>query len=115
MLELAVSDAGTGKAAQVADYRVAGKTGTVRKLTASGYSEEKYISWFAGFAPATSPRLVMVVAIDEPTRGGYYGGEIAAPVFGRVLTGALRLLDVPPDAPRQSPRLMTVKSEQVAE
>ncbi|MDO8598456.1 MAG: penicillin-binding protein 2 [Sulfuricaulis sp.] len=115
MLELAVSDAGTGKAAQVADYRVAGKTGTVRKLTAGGYSEEKYISWFAGFAPASSPRLVMVVAVDEPTRGGYYGGEIAAPVFGRVLTGALRLLDVPPDAPRQSPRLMTVKSEQVAE
>ena len=115
MLELAVSDAGTGKAAQVADYRVAGKTGTVRKLTAGGYSEEKYISWFAGFAPASSPRLVMVVAIDEPTRGGYYGGEIAAPVFGRVLTGALRLLDVPPDAPRQSTRLMTVKSEQVAE
>ncbi len=115
MLELAVSNAGTGKAAQVADYRVAGKTGTVRKLTAGGYSEEKYVAWFAGFAPATSPRLVMVVAVDEPTRGGYYGGEIAAPVFGRVMTGALRLLDVAPDAPRQSPRLMTVKSEQVAE
>ncbi len=115
MLELAVSDAGTGKAAQVADYRVAGKTGTVRKLTASGYSEEKYISWFAGFAPASAPRLVMVVAVDEPTHGGYYGGEIAAPVFGHVMTGALRLLDVPPDAPRQSPRLMTVKSERVAE
>jgi cell division protein FtsI (penicillin-binding protein 3) len=115
MLELAVSDVGTGKAAQVADYRVAGKTGTVRKLTASGYSEEKYVAWFAGFAPASSPRLVMVVAVDEPTRGGYFGGEVAAPVFGRVMTGALRLLDVPPDAPRQSQRLMTVKSEQVAE
>lgn len=115
MLELAVSDAGTGKAAQVADYRVAGKTGTVRKITASGYSEEKYVAWFAGFAPASSPRLVMVVTVDEPTRGGYYGGEIAAPVFGRVMTGALRLLDVPPDAPRKEPSLMTVKSEQVAE
>lgn len=115
MLELAVSNAGTGRAAQVADYRVAGKTGTVRKLTATGYSEEKYVAWFAGFAPVTSPRLVMVVTVDEPTRGGYYGGEIAAPVFGRVMTGALRLLDVPPDAPRQSPRLMTVKREQVAE
>ena len=115
MLELAVSDAGTGKAAQVADYRVAGKTGTVRKITASGYSEEKYVAWFAGFAPASSPRLVMVVTVDEPTRGGYYGGEIAAPVFGRVMTGALRLLDVPPDAPRKEPNLMTVKSEQVAE
>ncbi len=115
MLELAVSDAGTGKAAQVADYRVAGKTGTVRKLTTSGYSEEKYVAWFAGFAPASSPRLVMVVTVDDPTRGGYYGGEIAAPVFGRVMTGALRLLDVPPDAPRREPNLMTVKSEQVAE
>ena len=115
MLELAVSDQGTGRAAQVADYRVAGKTGTVRKLTAKGYSEEKYVAWFAGFAPATSPRLVMVVTVDEPMSGGYYGGVIAAPVFGRVMTGALRLLDVPPDAPRKTPRLMTVKSEQVAE
>ena len=115
MLELAVSDEGTGQAAQVADYRVAGKTGTVRKLTANGYSEEKYVAWFAGFAPVTSPRLVMVVTVDEPMRGGYYGGVIAAPVFGRVMTGALRLLDVPPDAPRKQPRLMTVRSEQVAE
>jgi cell division protein FtsI (penicillin-binding protein 3) len=115
MLELAVSDQGTGQAAQVADYRVAGKTGTVRKLTAKGYSEEKYVAWFAGFAPVTSPRLVMVVTVDEPMSGGYYGGVIAAPVFGRVMTGALRLLDVPPDAPRKTPRLMTVKSEQVAE
>jgi cell division protein FtsI (penicillin-binding protein 3) len=115
MLELAVSDAGTGAAAQVADYRVAGKTGTVRKLTDNGYSEEKYVAWFAGFAPATSPRLVMVVTVDEPMRGGYYGGVTAAPVFGRVMTGALRLLDVPPDAPRKQPRLITVKSEQAAE
>ncbi|MHB8741768.1 MAG: peptidoglycan D,D-transpeptidase FtsI family protein [Sulfuricaulis sp.] len=115
MLELAVSDAGTGMAAQVADYRVAGKTGTVRKLTANGYSKKKYIAWFAGFAPVSSPRLVMVVMVDDPTHGGYYGGEVAAPVFGRVMTGALRLLDVPPDAPRKEPNLMTVKSEQMAE
>ena len=115
MLELAVSDAGTGKAAQVADYRVAGKTGTVRKLTPEGYSEDKYVAWFAGFAPIDSPRLVMVITVDEPARGVYYGGEVAAPVFGRVMAGALRLLDIPPDAPRQETRLMTVKSEQVAE
>jgi len=115
MLELAVSDAGTGARAQVADYRVAGKTGTVRKLTASGYSEEKYVSWFAGFAPASAPRLVMVVVVDESTRGGYFGGAVAAPVFGRVMTGALRLLDVPPDAPRLGPRVMTVKNERVGE
>jgi cell division protein FtsI (penicillin-binding protein 3) len=115
MLELAVSEAGTGKASQVANYRVAGKTGTVRKLTATGYSEDKYVAWFAGFAPASAPRLVMVVTVDEPTHGGYYGGVIAAPVFGRVMTGALRLLDIPPDAPRKEQRLMTVKSEPAAE
>ena len=114
MLELAVSDAGTGKAAQVADYRVAGKTGTVRKLTPAGYSEDKYVAWFAGFAPVNSPRLVMVVTVDEPA-GAYYGGEVAAPVFGHVMAGALRLLDIPPDAPRKETRLMTVKSERVAE
>ncbi len=100
MLELAVGREGTGAAARVPDYRVAGKTGTVRKLTATGYADNRYVAWFAGFAPASSPRLVMVVTIDEPTRGGYYGGQIAAPVFARVMTGALRLLDIPPDAPR---------------
>ncbi len=112
MLELAVSDAGTGMAAQVADYRVAGKTGTVRKLTASGYSDEHYVAWFAGFAPASHPRLVMVVMVDSPARGGYFGGQVAAPVFGRVMAGALRLLDLPPDAPRDNVRrVMTVKNE----
>ncbi|MDH3310966.1 MAG: penicillin-binding protein 2 [Gammaproteobacteria bacterium] len=115
MLELAVGDIGTGRAAQVADYRVAGKTGTVRKLTPEGYSDDKYVAWFAGFAPVVSPRLVMVVTVDEPVRGGYYGGVVAAPVFGRVMTGALRLLDVPPDAPRPETRLITVKSERVVE
>ena len=115
MLELAVSDAGTGKAAQVADYRVAGKTGTVRKLTPDGYSEDKYVAWFAGFAPINSPRLVMVITVDEPVRGAYYGGEVAAPVFGHVMAGALRLLDIPPDAPRKETRLLTVKSERMTE
>jgi len=100
MLEAAVSEQGTGTAARVADYRVAGKTGTVRKLVAGGYSETDYLSWFAGFAPLNDPRLAMVVVIDTPRRGGYFGGEVAAPVFGRVMAGALRLLDVAPDAPR---------------
>jgi cell division protein FtsI (penicillin-binding protein 3) len=109
MLELAVSSEGTGAAAQVPDYRIAGKTGTVRKLTAHGYSEERYVAWFAGFAPASNPRLVMVVEVDEPHGSGYFGGQVAAPVFSRVMTGALRLLDVPPDAPRgDSPRRVLV-------
>ncbi len=113
MLELAVSDNGTGKAAQVADYRVAGKTGTVRKLTPSGYSQDQYVAWFAGFAPASDPRLVMVVMIDDPRHGGYFGSEVAAPVFSRVITEALRLLDIAPDAPRREKKILTVKNERM--
>ncbi len=110
MLELAVGADGTGAAARVPDYRIAGKTGTVRKLTPSGYSSDDYVAWFAGFAPATHPRLVMVVAIDGPRGGRYFGGEVAAPVFGQVMSGALRLLDIPPDAPRLPPtRLVAAK------
>ncbi len=103
MLELAVGSDGTGAAARVADYRIAGKTGTVHKLTASGYAADDYVAWFAGFAPAEQPRLVMIVAIDGPRGGKYFGGEVAAPVFGQVMSGALRLLDIPPDAPRVAP------------
>ena len=115
MLELAVGAEGTGTAARVADYRVAGKTGTVRKLTANGYSESHYVAWFAGLAPATNPRLVMVVAVDDPSRGGYFGGSVAAPVFSRVMAGALRLLDIAPDAPREEThRILTVRNERVA-
>lgn len=116
MLELAVGAEGTGGLARVADYRVAGKTGTVRKLTANGYSESHYVAWFAGLAPATNPRLVMVVAVDDPARGGYFGGAVAAPVFARVMAGALRLLDIAPDAPREEAhRILTVRNETVAE
>ncbi len=111
MLEQAVSS-GTGMSAQVADYRVAGKTGTVRKLIAGRYSEDRYVAWFAGMAPASHPRLVMVVMVDEPKRGRYFGGEVAAPVFARVMAGALRLLDIPPDAPPRRPvPLMTAQHD----
>ena len=110
MLELAVGGQGTGVAARVADYRVAGKTGTVHKLTDQGYAEDRYVAWFAGFAPATDPRRVMVVTVDEPRRGGYFGGEIAAPVFARVLAGALRILNIAPDAPRPEGRLLTARA-----
>ncbi|MEK7191606.1 MAG: penicillin-binding protein 2 [Pseudomonadota bacterium] len=116
MLELAVGAEGTGGLARVADYRVAGKTGTVRKLTANGYSESHYVAWFAGLAPATNPRLVMVVAVDDPARGGYFGGAVAAPVFARVMAGALRLLDIAPDAPREEVhKILTVRNERVAD
>ncbi len=110
MLELAVGADGTGGAARVPNYRVAGKTGTVHKLTAGGYAADDYVAWFAGFAPAERPRLVMVIVIDGPRGDRYFGGDVAAPVFGQVMSGALRLLDVPPDAPRVSPaRLATAR------
>lgn len=89
--------AGSGTRAQVEGYFVAGKTGTAKKVGRHGY-EKKYLSVFAGFAPASNPRLVMVVIIDEP-QGEYYGGLVAAPVFGQVMEGALRLLSVPLDRP----------------
>ncbi len=97
MLEGAVSDHGTGQAARVERYRVAGKTGTVHKVTDSGYADDRYMSVFAGIAPISSPRLAMVVVIDDPRGENYYGGEVAAPVFSQVMAGALRLMNVPPD------------------
>ncbi|MBI4005413.1 MAG: penicillin-binding protein 2, partial [Gammaproteobacteria bacterium] len=88
---------GTGQRAAVTGYRVAGKTGTVHKSVSGGYFEDRYLSLFAGIAPAGDPRLVMVVVIDEPQGEQYYGGQVAAPIFSRVMSGALRLLDVLPD------------------
>ena len=97
MLEQATGPDGTAPQARVAGYRVAGKTGTVKKAAPGGYSSNKYLAVFAGLAPASDPRLVMVVMVDEPGNGKYYGGRVAAPVFSRVMSGALRLLAVPPD------------------
>jgi len=96
MLEIVVS-VGSGSLASVPGFRVAGKTGTAKKSGVGGYSEDKYIAIFAGIAPVTKPKLVVVVVIDEPRTGVYYGGEVAAPVFASIASGALRLLGVPPD------------------
>ena len=71
---------GTAPKAQIPGYRVAGKTGTAHKLEGRGYTN-KYVSSFVGFAPASSPRLIVAVMIDEPSAGAHYGGEVAAPVF----------------------------------
>lgn len=97
MLEKVVSREGTAIRAAVPGYRVAGKTGTVKKLGARGYSSSRYQAVFAGIAPASNPRLVMVVMIDEPTGGEYYGGVVAAPVFSKVMQEALRILNIAPD------------------
>ncbi len=98
MLEEVVRPGGTGTKASVTGYRVAGKTGTARKFAAGGYSEDKYISIFAGLAPASEPRLAAVVVIDEPSGELYYGSDVAAPVFADIMTESLRLLAIPPDA-----------------
>jgi cell division protein FtsI (penicillin-binding protein 3) len=97
MMEGVVADGGTAPQARVPGYRVAGKTGTSRKAVAGGYSETAYMAYFAGFAPASRPRLAMVVVMNEPSAKYYYGGLVAAPVFSKVMRGALRLLDVAPD------------------
>src|SRR5213079_927768 len=91
MLEMVVAPGGTAPKAQVAGYRVAGKTGTAHKLEGRSYTD-RYVSSFVGFAPASNPRLIVAVMIDEPSAGQYYGGSVAAPVFSTVMGSALRML-----------------------
>ncbi|HCZ14894.1 MAG TPA: penicillin-binding protein 2 [Accumulibacter sp.] len=98
MLEMAVQPGGTAPKAQIPGYRVAGKTGTAHKLSGGRYAN-KYVSSFVGFAPASEPRLIVAVMIDEAAAGQYYGGLVAAPVFAAVMSSALRTLGVAPDAP----------------
>jgi cell division protein FtsI (penicillin-binding protein 3) len=99
MLETAASDQGTGRRALIDGYSVGGKTGTARKLKATGgYDENRHMSLFAGLSPINNPRLVTVVVIDEPNEDTYAGGLVAAPVFSEVTGSALRLLQVTPDA-----------------
>ncbi|MDD3650763.1 penicillin-binding protein 2 [Immundisolibacter sp.] len=115
MLEGVVGPGGTATKAAVAGYRVAGKTGTTHIADAGSYDRHRYLSSFAGFAPASNPRLVLLVTLRD-AQGAYYGGEVAAPVFQNVMAGALRLLGVAPDAlpeapltpptPATAPRLM---------
>jgi cell division protein FtsI (penicillin-binding protein 3) len=106
MLETVVSSEGSAPLAAIPGYRVAGKTGTAKKAVAGGYAEDKYLSLFVGMAPASHPRLVMAVMVDEPQGDDYYGGLVAAPVFAKVMSGALRLLNIPPDKPWQENTLM---------
>ena len=103
MLEMAAGPGGTAPKAQVMGYRVGGKTGTAHKLTNHGtYDPNRYVGSFVGFAPASNPRIVVAVMIDEPSAGVYYGGDVAAPVFSAVVGGALRALNVEPDSPIKS-------------
>jgi len=110
MMEAVVSPAGTGKRAAVRNYRVAGKTGTAQKAIVGGHSDQRHTAFFAGFAPASHPRLVVVVVIDEP-QGAYYGADVAAPVFSNIVTGALRVLAVPPDALPVAPLTVVAQAQ----
>lgn len=114
MLESVVSSEGTAPQAELDGYRVAGKTGTAHKPDRGGYSADKYIASFIGFAPVSNPRLIIAVMIDEPSAGQYYGGTVSAPVFKKVMQSALRQLDVAPDkslAPLPQPGKAANESE----
>ena len=100
-LEAAAGPEGA-KAAQVQGYRVAGKSGTARKIVDGKYSTSRYRGSFVGFAPVSDPRIVVAVTIDEPQAGVYYGGKVAAPVFATIVGGTLRTLGIQPDAPFES-------------
>ncbi len=103
MLELVVLPGGTALRAQVLGYRIAGKTGTTHKLSPQGgYEKDKYVGSFVGMAPASNPRLIMAVMIDDPSSGEYYGGTVAAPVFSAVMADTLRMLSIPQDAPNNN-------------
>jgi len=109
MLESVLMKDGTAYEGRVDGYSVAGKTGTVKKAGAGGYVEKSYFSVFAGMAPAKNPRLIIVVMVDEPSAGQYYGGIVSAPVFSKVMAGALRVLEVAPDQQDSMPILLTQK------
>ena len=101
MLEAAAGPDGA-KLAQVQGYRVAGKSGTARKIVNGKYSTSRYRGSFVGFAPVSNPRIVVAVTIDEPQGGAYYGGKVAAPVFASIVGSTLRIMGVQPDAPFES-------------
>ena len=99
MMEMAAGPGGTAPKAQIPGYRVAGKTGTAHKLAGGKYIN-KYVASFVGFAPASDPRLIIAVMVDEPSNGKHYGGDVAAPIFAAVAANALRSLNVAPDSTR---------------
>ncbi|MFM7704413.1 MAG: penicillin-binding transpeptidase domain-containing protein, partial [Rubrivivax sp.] len=97
MLQLAAGPGGTAPKAQAIGYSVGGKTGTARKQEGKGYSSSRYRAWFVGLAPVNAPRIVVAVMVDEPSKGVFYGGDVAAPVFSQVVQQTLRMMNVAPD------------------
>jgi cell division protein FtsI (penicillin-binding protein 3) len=111
MLQMAAGPGGTAPKAQTVGYSVGGKSGTAHKQEGRGYAANKYRSWFVGMAPISSPRIVVAVMVDEPSKGVYFGGEVAAPVFSQVVQQTLRLLNVAPDL-EVTPQIMAGKAVQ---
>ena len=105
MMEAVTQEGGTGTRTRVPGYRVAGKTGTAHKLVNGHYAPDRYLASFIGMAPASNPRLIIGVVIDEPSGGVYYGGSVAGPAFAQVMAGCLRQMGVPPDAPETATRM----------
>jgi cell division protein FtsI (penicillin-binding protein 3) len=107
MMETVTHEGGTATLAQVPGYRVAGKTGTAYKLIDGRYSTDSYISSFVGLAPASDPRLIIAVMLDEPREKGHFGGLVAGPVFAQVMAASLRQLGVSPDMPEEPATRLT--------
>ena len=97
MLRMAAGPGGTAQKAQTIGYSVGGKTGTARKQEGKSYTSNKYRAWFVGLAPVSDPRIVVAVMVDEPSKGVFYGGDVAAPVFSEVVQQTLRMMGVPTD------------------
>ena len=113
----AVVTRGTGQNAALEEHIVAGKTGTAQKAIRGGYSPDRFVASFGGYVPADRPKLVILVAVDEP-KGSQYGGTIAAPVFKEIAESTLRYLGVPPSIPARSigvaPPMLAAFSQHVA-
>jgi cell division protein FtsI (penicillin-binding protein 3) len=105
MMEAVTQEGGTGQTIHVPGYRIAGKTGTAHKVVNGRYAADSYLSSFIGMAPASNPRLIVGVVIDEPSDGAYYGSSVAGPVFAQVMSASLRQLALPPDAPETVTRM----------
>jgi cell division protein FtsI (penicillin-binding protein 3) len=110
LMEHVVAAGGSGTRAAVVGYRVAGKTGTAWKAFAGGYSTDHYMAVFAGLVPASHPKLATVIVIDDPAGKLYYAADVAAPVFANVMSGALRLMDIPPDDLQNVPAATLVQA-----
>ena len=107
MLEHVIKKDGTAYQARVDGFRVAGKTGTVKKSIVGGYAKDRYLAVFVGMAPVSDPKFVIAVMVNEPSAGKYYGGQVAAPVFSKVMAGALRVYGIATDKEESMPVLLT--------